>query len=364
MVSEQDVLDALQSIVGPDGKTPLPQTGSIAGVTVKEGKVFLSIRIEAREAPTMETLRVAAEKAIRAIPGVTTALVSLTAEKPAAAKPASPAPAPGPARSNAIPGVERIIAVASGKGGVGKSTTAVNLALGLASLGWRIGILDLDIFGPSLPRLLGRNDKPEMEGNLLRPLTAYGLKAMSIGFLVEEETAMVWRGPMVMSAVQQLLRDVAWGELDCLVVDMPPGTGDAQLTLAQTVPLAGAVIVSTPQDLALIDARRGITMFQKVDVPVLGVVENMSYFLCPHCGGRSDIFSHGGARREAEKLGVPFLGEIPLTLDIREHSDAGRPIVATDPESLHAIAYRDVAARVQASLETSSRRAAPKIVIE
>ncbi len=362
MVSEQNVLDALQSIIGPDGKTPLPQTGNIAGVTVREGKVFLSIRVEASQAPAMEALRVAAERAIRAVPGVTTAIVSLTAEKPAAAKVSNPAP--GPARGNAIPGIARIIAVASGKGGVGKSTTAVNLALGLASLGWRIGILDLDVFGPSLPRLLGRNDKPEMEGRLLRPLTAYGVKAMSIGFLVEDDAAIVWRGPMVMSAVQQLLRDVAWGELDCLVADMPPGTGDAQLTLAQNVPLAGAVIVSTPQNLALIDARRGIAMFQKVDVPVLGVVENMSYFLCPHCGGRTDIFAHGGARREAEKLGVPFLGEIPLTLDIREHSDSGRPIVATDPDSPHAIAYRDVAQRVQASLEKSSRRTAPKILIE
>jgi ATP-binding protein involved in chromosome partitioning len=362
MIGEQDVLKALDAVNGPDGKTPLPQSGTIAGLTVKEGKVFLSLRVEARQAPAMEALRSAAEKAIRGIPGVTTALVSLTAEKPAAAAP--PRPAPGAARNIAIPGVARIIAVASGKGGVGKSTTAVNLALGLAALGWRIGILDLDIFGPSLPRLLGVSGKPESDGRVLRPHTAYGLKAMSIGFLVDEEAAMVWRGPMVMSAVQQLLREVAWGELDCLVVDMPPGTGDAQLTLAQTVPLAGAVIVSTPQDLALIDARRGIAMFRKVEVPVLGVVENMSYFLCPHCGGRSDIFSHGGARAEAERLGVPFLGEIPLTLDIREHSDAGRPIVATEPDSRHAAAYRDLAARVQASLEGGRARAAPKILIE
>jgi ATP-binding protein involved in chromosome partitioning len=362
MIGEQDVLKALGAVVGPDGKTPLPQTGTIAGLTVKEGKVFLSLRVEARQAPAMEAMRIAAEKAIRAIPGVTTALVSLTAEKPTAAAP--PKPTPGAARNIAIPGVARIIAVASGKGGVGKSTTAVNLALGLASLGWRIGILDLDIFGPSLPRLLGVSGKPQTDGRVLLPHTAYGLKAMSIGFLVDEEAAMVWRGPMVMSAVQQLLREVAWGELDCLVVDMPPGTGDAQLTLAQTVPLAGAVIVSTPQDLALIDARRGIAMFRKVEVPVLGVVENMSYFLCPHCGGRSDIFSHGGARSEAERLGVPFLGEIPLTLDIREHSDTGRPIVATEPDSPHAAAYRDVAARVQASLESGRVRAAPKILIE
>ncbi len=362
MVSEEEVLKALQPVNGPDGKTPLPQSGAIAGLQVTDGKVYLSIAVEPSRAAAMEGMRAAADKAIRGLPGVANAIVSLTAEK-GSGRP-TPRPQPQAPRTLAIPGVARIIAVASGKGGVGKSTTAVNLALGLASLGWRIGILDLDVFGPSLPRLLGRNDKPEMEGRLLRPLTAYGVKAMSIGFLVEDDAAIVWRGPMVMSAVQQLLRDVAWGELDCLVADMPPGTGDAQLTLAQNVPLAGAVIVSTPQDLALIDARRGIAMFQKVDVPVLGVVENMSYFLCPHCGGRTDIFAHGGARREAEKLGVPFLGEIPLTLDIREHSDSGRPIVATDPDSPHAIAYRDVAQRVQASLEKSSRRTAPKILIE
>jgi ATP-binding protein involved in chromosome partitioning len=367
MVAEQDVIAALQAVIGPDGKTQLPQSGAIAGVTVKDGRVFVSIRVEASQAAQMEELRIAAERAIRRLPGVTTALVSLTAEKAQAqAAPAAPPPrhAPAQGRSLAIPGVERIIAVASGKGGVGKSTTAVNLALGLAATGWRVGILDLDVFGPSLPRLIGISEKPQAKDRLLQPHQAYGLKAMSIGFLVEEETAMIWRGPMVMSAVQQLLREVAWGDLDCLVVDMPPGTGDAQLTLAQSVPLAGAVIVSTPQDLALIDARRGVTMFRKVDVPVLGVVENMSYFLCPHCGGRSDIFAHGGARHEAERLGVPFLGEIPLTLAIREHSDAGRPIVATQPESSHAAAYRAVAQAVRAGLETARARAAPRIVIE
>jgi ATP-binding protein involved in chromosome partitioning len=366
MVAEQDVIAALQAVIGPDGRTALPQSDAIAGVTVKDGRVFVSIRVEASQASQMEELRIAAERAIRRLPGVTTALVSLTAEKAAgqAQRPAQPRPAPGAGRSLAIPGVERIIAVASGKGGVGKSTTAVNLALGLAATGWRVGILDLDVFGPSLPRLIGISEKPQAKDRLLQPHQAYGLKAMSIGFLVEEETAMIWRGPMVMSAVQQLLREVAWGELDCLVVDMPPGTGDAQLTLAQSVPLAGAVIVSTPQDLALIDARRGVTMFRKVDVPVLGVVENMSYFLCPHCGGRSDIFAHGGARHEAERLGVPFLGEIPLTLAIREHSDAGRPIVATEPQSPHAAAYRAVAQAVRAGLEKAKVRAAPRIVIE
>ncbi|MHB8885256.1 MAG: Mrp/NBP35 family ATP-binding protein [Methylovirgula sp.] len=363
MISEQDVLKVLESVSGPDGKTPLPQTGAIAGLSVKDSKVYLSIAVDPAQAAAMESMRVAAEKAVRGISGVANALVSLTAEKPPVAANAAPAAAPSSPRSIGLPGVERIIAVASGKGGVGKSTTTVNLALSLAALGWRIGILDLDIFGPSLPRLLGLNQAPESEGRMIRPLQAYGVKAMSIGFMVAEEDAMIWRGPMVMAAVQQLLRDVAWGELDCLVIDMPPGTGDAQLTLAQTVPLAGAVIVSTPQDLALIDARRGVAMFNKVDIPILGVVENMSYFVCPHCGGRSDIFAHGGAHAEAEKMGVPFLGEIPLTMSIREHADSGKPIVVTDPQGPYAVAYRAIAEQVKAALEKGRARQAPKIVI-
>ena len=367
MISEQDVLKVLQSVSGPDGRTPLPQTGAIAGLSVKDSKVYLSIAVEPAQAAAMEGMRLAAEKAVRGLSGVANALVSLTAEKPPAAANAAPAHAPHPhpqaPRSIGIPGVERIIAVASGKGGVGKSTTAVNLALSLAALGWRIGILDLDIFGPSLPRLLGINQQPELEGRLIKPLQAYGVKAMSIGFMVAEEDAMIWRGPMVMSAVQQMLRDVAWGELDCLVIDMPPGTGDAQLTLAQTVPLAGAIIVSTPQDLALIDARRGVSMFGKVNIPILGVIENMSYFLCPHCGGRSEIFAHGGARHEAEKMGVPFLGEIPLTMSIREHADSGKPVVVSDPDGAYAAAYRAIAEQVKAALEKGRARVAPKIVI-
>jgi ATP-binding protein involved in chromosome partitioning len=264
-----------------------------------------------------------------------------------------------------IPGIEAVIAVASGKGGVGKSTTAVNLALGLRDLGLKVGVLDADIYGPSVPRLLAIKGRPEtIGGRTLRPMEAYGMKVMSIGFLVDEETPMIWRGPMVMSAITQMLREVEWGKLDVMVVDMPPGTGDAQLTLAQQVPLAGAVIVSTPQDLALIDARRGIAMFRRVDVPVLGLVENMSYFLCPHCGKRTDIFSHGGAKAEAERLGVPFLGEVPLESEIRETSDAGLPVVATMPDSRHAAIYREIAARVRDGLAQKSARAAPKIVIE
>jgi ATP-binding protein involved in chromosome partitioning len=265
-----------------------------------------------------------------------------------------------------VPGVAAIVAVASGKGGVGKSTTAVNLALAMKANGLRVGILDADIYGPSLPRLLHLSGRPEaIGGRTLKPMEAYGVKTMSMGFLVEEDTPMIWRGPMVVSALTQMLREVAWGELDILVVDMPPGTGDAQLTMAQQVPLAGAIIVSTPQDLALIDARKGLAMFRRVDVPVLGIVENMSYFIAPDTGKRYDIFGHGGARREAEKLGVPFLGEVPLVMAIRETSDAGTPIVVAEPDGPSAAAYREIAARAWEGVTAGAgRRQPPKIVIE
>jgi len=255
--------------------------------------------------------------------------------------------------------------VASGKGGVGKSTTAVNFALGLQANGLRVGILDADIYGPSVPRLLKISGRPEqIDGRLIKPMENYGLKAMSMGFLVDEETAMIWRGPMVQSALLQMLREVAWGDLDVLVVDMPPGTGDAQLTMAQQVPLAGAVIVSTPQDLALIDARKAVTMFRKVEIPLLGIVENMSYFLAPDTGKRYDIFGHGGARAEADRIGVPFLGEVPLTMDIRERSDLGTPIVHAEPDGEIAGIYKDIAAKVWAQLSQGARRKAPSIVFE
>jgi ATP-binding protein involved in chromosome partitioning len=366
MITEKDVLSALSRVPGPDGRTPLPQSGAIAGLTTVGGKVYLSIAIDPAKSMAMEPMRRTAETVVKGLPGVSGVSVTLTSERPASA---SAAPAPGPkaqaaARQTAIPGVKRIIAVASGKGGVGKSTTAANLALGLAALGWRVGVLDADIYGPSMPRLFGLKGKPESDGKIMRPMEAYGIKVMSIGFLVDEDTAMIWRGPMVQSALTQMMRDVSWGELDCLVADMPPGTGDAQLTMAQTVPLAGAVIVSTPQDLALIDARRAVAMFKKVNIPILGVLENMSYFLCPHCGGRSDVFAHGGARHEAERLGVAFLGEVPLHMSIRENSDAGRPVAAVEPDGAHAAIYKSIARSVMLSLEDGAPRAFPKIVIE
>ena len=259
--------------------------------------------------------------------------------------------------------VRFMIAVASGKGGVGKSTTAANLALGLSAQGWRVGLLDADIYGPSAPRLFGLNKKPSVEAGKLIPLEAYGVKIMSMGFLVDEKTPMVWRGPMVTQALMQMLNEVKWGDLDAMVIDMPPGTGDVQLTIAQQAALSGAVIVSTPQDLALIDARRAVAMFQKVETPILGIIENMSYFQCPHCGGRSEIFSHGGARHDAEKLSVPFLGEAPLDMRIRETSDTGHPIVSSEPNSPQAGVYLGLAAKIKTLLETQKRKQVPNIIV-
>jgi ATP-binding protein involved in chromosome partitioning len=378
---KDDVLAALGKVLTPDGK-PLTDSGTLSDIVATDGKVFFSITVDAAAVKQWEPVRERAEAAVRTVPGVNSALIALTGERAPGSgagrgapsrrpqmQPGAGAARPQPGGHAAptpagIPGVEAIIAVASGKGGVGKSTTAVNLALGLRDLGLKVGILDADIYGPSMPKLLAIRERPQtIGGTRLKPIERHGMPVMSIGFLIEEETPMIWRGPMVMSALTQMLREVEWGPLDVMVVDMPPGTGDAQLTMAQQVPLKGAVIVSTPQDLALVDARRGIAMFRRVNVPVLGIVENMSYFLCPHCGERSDIFGHGGARAEAQRLGVPFLGEVPLDMEIREKSDAGLPVVATVPDGPHAQTYRDIAARVRDGLAGASR-SAPKIVIE
>jgi ATP-binding protein involved in chromosome partitioning len=362
VLDETALRRALEAVSGPDGRTPLPQSGAIAGLTHRDGKVYLAIAVEPERANSSEPMREAAEKAIRGVPGVVNAVVTLTSERlPGAPKETPKAAARrGP---QAIAGIRHIVAVASGKGGVGKSTTAANLAIAMSKEGWKTGLLDADIFGPSAPRLFGLKEKPKVEGSFMLPLVAHGVKVMSIGLLIEEETPVVWRGPMVMSAITQLLREVSWGELDCLVVDMPPGTGDVQLTMAQNAPLSGAVIVSTPQDLALIDARRGVAMFEKVSIPVLGLIENMSYFICPHCGGRSDIFAHGGARQEAERRGVPFLGEVPLDMAIRETSDDGRPIVSAEPDGKHARAFREIARQLMTRLDQPGQRAAPRIVV-
>ncbi len=391
-VTKEAVIERLKTVNGPDFSGNIVDLGLVSDIFIADSKVFFSITVPAARAQEMEPLRAAAERAVKAIPGVAGAMVALTAEKkgggmeapvrprpaPAAppphapARPAAHAPAHAPASRSTgkrgVPGIASIIAVASGKGGVGKSTTAVNIALGLKANGLKVGVLDADIYGPSMPRLLKIRGKPQtVDGKVLRPMENYGLKVMSMGFLVDEETPMIWRGPMVMSALSQMLREVEWGELDILVVDMPPGTGDAQLTMAQQVPLAGAVIVSTPQDLALIDARKGLNMFRKVDVPLLGIVENMSYFVAPDTGKRYDIFGHGGARREAERLGVTFLGEVPLQMQIRETSDSGEPVVMSDPDGAEAKIYRDIATKVWQRVgeeRAKAEGATPAIVFE
>ena len=375
-LTESQVLDALRAVKDPDRGDDIVGLDMVSGLTIKQGNVFFSIEVDPRRGPELEPLRKSAAEAVEALPGALSVTAVLTAHREAPvqsapAQPQRPGPGAGPGagpggQKSMVPGVKSIIAVASGKGGVGKSTTAVNLALALAASGKKIGLMDADIYGPSMPRMMGITGKPSSpDGKTLDPMQRFGLNVMSIGFMVDEETPMIWRGPMVQSALSQMLRDVNWGELDILVVDMPPGTGDAQLTMAQQVPLAGAVIVSTPQDIALLDARKGLRMFQKVDVPVLGIVENMSFFSCPHCGERTEVFGHGGARAEAERLGAPFLGEVPLHLAIRETSDAGSPIVVSDPESPHAQAYLEIAGKVLAQLGTGpAQRQAPRILVQ
>ena len=351
----------------------------IDSVQARDGLVHVALRTDRAHAGAMEDVRAEAQALLARQPGVTNATVVLTAHRREAAQaparphshgPGAPGPAPGPPsgpasteRPNLMPGVRHVVAVASGKGGVGKSTTAVNLAVSLLAQGHRVGLLDADIYGPSLPRMMGVDRKPETRGNRMIPLQAWGMPVMSIGFLVDKDTAMIWRGPMVMGALEQMMGQVEWGELDILVVDMPPGTGDAQLTMAQRVSLSGAVIVSTPQDIALIDARRGVRMFEKTMVPVLGIIENMSTFCCPNCGHETNLFGHGGAKREAEALGVPFLGEVPLLLDIRTTADAGTPIAASAPGSAAALAYGAIARRVAESLG-GAKVAAPRIVAD
>jgi ATP-binding protein involved in chromosome partitioning len=346
LMNEHDIRHALD---------PFRLGKMLDGVHVEAGLVQISLAVKKEDVATLTPLKTQIEATLAKLPGVKNAAVIFTAQReaPPPPKPATPI----------LPGVKSVIAVASGKGGVGKSTIAVNLAVALAQTGLKTGLLDADIHGPSLPRMLGISGKPKVENGLMQPLHAWGLACMSIGLLVDEETAMVWRGPMVMGALTQLLTQVAWGELDVLVIDMPPGTGDVQLTLAQKARLAGAVIVSTPQDIALIDARRGVKMFEQVQIPIIGIVENMSVFACPHCGETTNIFGHGGAKNEAERTGIPYLGAIPLLLDIRATGDAGTPICAADPASPAAAAFRAIAAKIATTL-TTPQRAAPRIVIE
>ena len=394
-VTEHQVMESLKAVIEPGSGADIVAREMVAGLVIKDGNVGFVIEVDPREGAKMEPLRVQAEKVVHALPGVVSVTAVLTAHSadgggggggnagsagqgaPHGAAQAGPQSGPqsgqspqqggAPGAKPMVPGVAAIVAVASGKGGVGKSTVTANLALGLTTLGLKVGVLDADIYGPSQPRMLGISGRPNSpDGKILTPLENYGVKCMSMGFLVPEDSPMIWRGPMVSSALQQMLRDVAWGELDVLLVDMPPGTGDAQLSMSQQVPLAGAVIVSTPQDIALLDARKGLNMFRKVDVPVLGIIENMSLFVCPNCGHESHIFSHGGARLEAEKLGVEFLGEVPLDIEIRETSDSGQPIVMSKPDSAHAKTFVAIAERIRdkVTAQDGARRQAPKIVMQ
>jgi ATP-binding protein involved in chromosome partitioning len=366
--------EALRTIADPASGKDIVTAGLVDGIELRDGLVQVALLTDRAHAEAMEPVRRAVEALLARQPGVTNATAVLTAHKaPAQAAPqAAHGHAHGPGGQGhgqkpplLLPDVKAIVAVASGKGGVGKSTVAVNLAVSLARQGHRTGLLDADIYGPSLPRMLGLSRKPEVRGDKMIPLEAWGLSCMSIGFLVDEETPMIWRGPMVMGALEQMMGQVEWGPLDILVVDMPPGTGDAQLTMAQRVALTGAVIVSTPQDIALIDARRGVRMFERTRVPVLGLVENMSFFCCPACGHRAEIFGHGGARLEAQRLGTEFLGEVPLLLDIRTASDAGTPIAASAPESDGAKAFAALAARVWDKVTGAAvvRSSGPRIVM-
>ena len=381
-VTKDQVLAALADVLDPDSGQNVVASGLISGVVVRDGNVGFALEVDPDQGAAKEPLRKACETAVERLSGVLSVTAVLTAERPAGGQAqgqghghshghghahGGQAQARAPQADQLLPGVKSVIAIASGKGGVGKSTTAVNIATAMAAQNVRVGLLDCDIYGPSIPRMLNLSGQPEMVGErTLRPMANYGIKCMSIGFLVAEDTAMIWRGPMVMQALEQMMRDVDWGELDVLLCDLPPGTGDAQLTMAQRVPLTGAVIVSTPQDIALLDVSRGINMFQQVNVPIFGVVENMSYYVCPECGHRAELFHHGGARETARRLGVDFLGEIPLDISIRTTSDAGRPIVVTQPESPHAESYRQIAAGLidkATSAVSGAGRAQPRIVM-
>jgi len=330
--------------------------GIVRELSVEDGRVTLALDLGASNPAVAGPLERDVRAAVAAVPGVASLDLRIGAAAPSPLKVVGAQP-PGAASSllegGPLARIRHVLAVASGKGGVGKSTVAVNLAVALRKRGAAVGLLDADIYGPSIPLMMGVDEKPEFDAATRRivPFERWGVRFMSLGFLVEKDSAVIWRGPMVMKAVSQLLEDVEWGDLDVLVVDLPPGTGDAQLTLSQKARLSGAVIVTTPQDVALADATKGVAMFRKVGVPVLGFVENMSFFVCPHCGGRSEIFAHGGASREAERLGVPFLGEVALDPAVREGGDRGRPIVAADPASPQSAAFVQLAGKVLDALD-------------
>ncbi len=348
-LSEHDILEALRAVIDPSQGRDIVSMGMVNAIQIKDSNISFVLDVPPHRGPAMEPLRKLAEKTALAIEGVTSATVIVTShESRTDTDQQTVAETTPKAREKVLESrVRRFIAVASGKGGVGKSTTAVNLAVALRMEGLSVGLLDADVYGPSQPRMLGVSGKPPaVGGDMVAPLENYGIKLMSMGLLVPDDTAMIWRGPMVQSALTQMLNAVAWGELDVIVLDLPPGTGDIQISLAQQVSLAGAVIVSTPQDIALLDVIKAVTMFDKANVPVLGMIQNMSYWCCPDCGRKDHIFGEGGAAREAEKRQLELLGDIPLSLSVRQGSDSGLPVTVAEPASEQAQAYRTIARRL------------------
>jgi ATP-binding protein involved in chromosome partitioning len=358
-LNKETIEAAIKEFIEPNLGRDLVSTKTIKSIDIEGDQVKVKVLLGFPANGVIDAISEAVKQRIEAVPGVSMAQVDVTWEVKAHSVQKSLKP---------IGNVKNIIAVASGKGGVGKSTTAVNLALALSAEGAKVGILDADIYGPSQPRMLGITGKPESnDGKSLEPMNSYHLQAMSIGFLIDEETPMIWRGPMVTQALEQLLNDTNWSDLDYLVIDLPPGTGDTQLTLAQKVPVSGAVIVTTPQDIALLDARKGLKMFQKVEVPVLGIVENMSTHICSNCGHEEHIFGEGGGSKMAEQYGVQMLGSLPLDIHIREETDSGKPSVVADPDSRISQIYREIARKTAAKLSLQAKDYAakfPRIVIQ
>ncbi len=346
-VTQEQVLAVLRSVQDPDLHKDIVSLGFVKDVRVAGGEVDFTIELTTPACPVRDVMKAEAEQKVAALPGVTAARANMTAAVRAR----------GGFGKQAVPGVKNIVAVGAGKGGVGKSTTAVNLALALAATGAKVGLLDGDVYGPNLPQMLGAHGQPEASADkTIIPLEAHGVKVISMGMLVPPDQPVIWRGPMLHGAVQQFMRDVAWGELDYLIVDLPPGTGDVSLSMAQSVPVAGAVLVTTPQGVSVSDVRKAVGMFRQLNIPVLGVVENMSYFVCGHCSERTEIFGHGGGARMAEELGIPFLGEVPIDTRVRSGGDEGQPIVVAAPDSPAAVAFRSVAGRVAAQISISAMR--------
>jgi len=357
MITEEAVLQALRTVQDPDAGKDIVSLGLVQGMTIQDGNVSFTLQFTTQPALAKAQIHSQAKKVVAGVPGVSNVQVAMGGQAQAAGR---PAPAEPP-KEDLIPEVKHTIAVSSGKGGVGKSTVAVNLALALHETGARVGLVDVDVYGPDIPMMMGARGKPGMFENRIIPVESYGIKLISIGFFVAPGEAIVWRGPMIHSAVQQFLRDVLWGELDYLVFDMPPGTGDAQLSLSQVIPLGGVVMVTTPQDVAVLDVRKALAMFRKLNVPILGVVENMSDFACPHCGGRTPIFGEGGGQKIAGEVGVPLLAQIPIDPETRKGGDEGQPILMRRPDSPQAAAFRKLAAAVADRINSLAALTLPKI---